>query len=96
VKAIPDRQLPSIEHMRETLSVIDRALTAGRPVSVHCLAGIGRTGTVVGCYLVQRGMSGADALRALRQLRRFAPDGDIISPETEEQRQFVRMWQPGT
>lgn len=95
-RAIPDKQIPSIEHMRETLSVIDSALTAGRGVYVHCLAGIGRTGTVVGCYLARRGTSGTDALRALVQLRRFAPDGDIVSPETEAQRQFVRMWQPGT
>ena len=51
--------------------------------------------TIVGCYLVRRGMSGADALRALAQLRRFAPDADIVSPETEAQRQFVRLWQPG-
>jgi protein-tyrosine phosphatase len=86
----------SAEQMCETLSVIDRALTAGRAVYVHCLAGIGRTGTVVGCYLVRHGTSRADALPALAQLRRFAPDADAISPETEEQRQFVRMWQPGT
>ena len=85
-RAIPDKQIPSIEQMRETLAVIDSALTAGCGVYVHCLAGIGRTGTVVGCYLARRGMSGADALRALAQLRRATPDADIVSPETEAQR----------
>jgi hypothetical protein len=34
-------------------------------------------------------------LQALAQLRRFAPDA-AVWPETEEQRQFVRLWQPGT
>ena len=32
------------------------------PVYVHCWGGIGRTGTVVGCWLVRHGMTGDEAL----------------------------------
>lgn len=35
------------------------ALAAGQTVYVHCYGGIGRTGTVVGCWLVRHGLSGA-------------------------------------
>ena len=39
--------------MREILDCLDDALRSGRKVYVHCRAGIGRTGTVVGCLLVE-------------------------------------------
>src|SRR6185295_13378122 len=48
---IPDRSVPSVWTMRSILEVIDLSLRDKNPVLVHCWAGIGRTGTVVGCYL---------------------------------------------
>ena len=36
---------------------------AGRRVYVHCRAGIGRTGTVIGCYLAEQGLDGPAAVR---------------------------------
>jgi protein-tyrosine phosphatase len=71
--------------MTTILDRIDELLAAGEVVYVHCLAGIGRTGPVVGCYLVRRGMSGPDALDTVERLR-GAP------PETPEQRRLVLDW----
>ncbi|KAB8140336.1 hypothetical protein F8S13_24195 [Chloroflexia bacterium SDU3-3] len=92
---IPDRHTPTAEHMVAILDVIDASLAAGRGVYVHCLAWIGRTGTVVGCYLARHAMAGEPALRALAYLRRGSPDAGFASPETEEQRRFVLAWRRG-
>ena len=74
------------------LDTIDAALAAGGTVYVHCYAGIGRTGTVVGCYLARHGMRGEEALAEIARLRADISDGWITSPETAAQRDRVREW----
>ena len=86
--SIGDFGTPSHEKMHIILDNIHNALATGRKPYVHCWAGMGRTGTVVGCFLVERGMNGNDALLAVDQLCYYAP-----SPQTEEQKNFIRNWQ---
>ncbi len=86
--AIVDMDVPSIEFMREILDTLDVAVDAGHTVYVHCLGGIGRTGTVVGCWLVRHGMAGEAALQEIVRLR----DGRTNSPQTPEQFEMVRAW----
>jgi len=88
---IPDMEVPSDEHMIRILDTIDAALAEGETVYVHCLGGIGRTGTAVGCYLVRHGMEGEDALKAIVQMR----GGLLDSPQTDEQHAMVRGWREG-
>ena len=89
---IPDRDVPSLETMREILDAIDAALAERRTVYVHCFGGIGRTGTVVGCWLVRHGTTADDALRQIARLREGTSDSWWPSPETDEQRAFVLTW----
>jgi DNA polymerase-4 len=90
--AIVDRGLPSTGQMREILDAIDASLEARLPVYVHCYGGIGRTGTVVGCWLVRHGLTGRAALGRIMELRKeFAGPYDS-SPETPEQKAFVVNW----
>lgn len=90
--SIPDMGTPQKTHMVTILDTIDAAVAAQRPVYVHCFAGIGRTGTVVGCYLVRHGVAAEAALAEIEQRRRGTPDGYRQSPETVEQRRYVRSW----
>ena len=82
--------------MTSILETIDGVLAAGRAVYVHCYGGIGRTGTVVGCFLARHGMAGAEALEQIARWRERTPDGWKRSPETDEQRQMVLNWPMGS
>ena len=91
---IRDNDVPSREHMREILDHLQARLDAGQTVYVHCWGGIGRTGTVVACHLIESGMSADEALahiaerwKSMEKIRRSPR-----SPQTEAQFEFVRNW----
>ncbi len=90
--SIRDLGTPTPDTMRQILDAIDSRIGAKRPVYVHCWGGVGRTGTVIGCYLVHQGLKGEEALRRLAELRRSTPKGCRESPETPEQREMVLRW----
>jgi hypothetical protein len=92
--AIRDHSVPSVELMINILDTIDQALMAGDKVYVHCWGGVGRTGMSVGCYLVRHGSTNEDALLRVNQLYKTRPSNFHYpnSPETEEQKDFVRNW----
>jgi hypothetical protein len=90
--SIPDMGTPTRAQMLQILDTIDAALAGGQGVYVHCFGGIGRTGTVVGCYLVRHGADATAALAEIARLRVGTPDGDRRSPETEAQRRLVLAW----
>lgn len=91
---ITDHSIPEPETMRAILDEIDSVLEAGRKVYLHCWGGIGRTGTVVGCYLVRHGQSGEQALRQLAEWWKDVPKSRIWphTPETKRQMEFILNW----
>lgn len=91
---IGDFGLPGPEQMNSILDAIDEGLQAGRKIYLHCLGGIGRTGTTVGCYLVRQGKSGADALDQLSAWWKSVPKSRYHprSPETARQANFILTW----
>ena len=89
---IRDMSAPNAATMRYILEAVDAALDRGDTIYVHCFGGIGRTGTVVGCYLVQQGMSGEQALAEIARRRADTPDGWRRSPETDLQQELVKGW----
>jgi hypothetical protein len=90
---IPDFDIPSVDQAEVILDVIDRLLDHGRTVYVHCLGGRGRTGTVIGCWLIRHGLAGPDtAVATLTELRASIDGGGVRSPETEGQHRFVESW----
>ena len=89
---IRDMSIPTRSLMTTILDAIRSDIAAGRPVYFHCWGGIGRTGTVAACWLVEQGQSCDAAFEMLKTLRASTPDGYRESPQTEEQRTFVRDW----
>ncbi|GAA6070251.1 dual specificity protein phosphatase 23-like [Tachysurus ichikawai] len=73
---------PSLSQILTFISITEHTNT-GQAVAVHCKHGLGRTGTMLACYLVKtRKISGAEAIKTIRCLR----PGSI---ETHEQERAV-------
>ncbi len=92
--SIRDHDVPATTLMQDVLRTIREEIAAGRPVYFHCWGGIGRTGTVAGCWLVEDGYSCDDALSRILELRHGTSDFYARSPETDEQEAFIRNWVP--
>jgi protein-tyrosine phosphatase len=93
---IEDRGVPSPWTLHCILDVIGRSIVDENPVYVHCWAGRGRTGTVVGCYLKRHGLAqDGDVIQKLAHLRRDVPNARETSPHTQEQIRMVTSWKKG-
>lgn len=91
--AIPDMSIPTPDLMARILAEIRVEIDRGGTVYVHCWGGKGRTATVVGCFLVEAGVTDGDgALSLIRDLTAHAKDAFWPTPQTEEQCAFVRHW----
>jgi protein-tyrosine phosphatase len=81
--------------MRGILDRIRSELEAGRTCYVHCWGGIGRTGTVIGCWLKESGMDSRAALDEVQQRYFTGMEKSAIhpnSPQTPVQVRYVRNW----
>jgi len=92
---LPDHGVPEQrQQMSEILRSLQEALRAERPVYLHCRAGIGRTGMVAACLLIEQGLNAQAALAELNRLwRKSGRAAQWPSvPETDQQVAFVSAW----
>ena len=83
---VPDMYPPTFPQIDRMIDFIQDRIASDVPVAVSCRAGIGRTGTVLACYLVYIGYNARDAIEHLRTLR----PGSVESPL---QRDFVYRYE---
>jgi atypical dual specificity phosphatase len=76
---VDDFHAPTTTQMLAALAFLDDARVAGTPVAVHCLAGQGRTGTVLAAYLIRGGLSSE---QAIAEVRAICPGAIESSPQT--------------
>lgn len=77
---IIDMEPPSQDQVERCLSTIAKAHERQMGVAVHCGAGMGRTGTIIACYFVSKGLNADNALARIRRLR----PGSVETVEQEE------------
>ena len=76
-----DMSVPEFDDLVHAVDFIHSRITNNEPVLVHCLAGMGRTGVILACYLVKyQKMSASEATEKVREER----PGSIQSYPQEE------------
>lgn len=75
----------ALDAWREIGPLAHGLLDAGQAVAIHCRMGLGRTGTLAGIVLVERGLAPVEAIAAIRRAR----PGSI---ETSRQEATIAGW----
>ena len=83
---VPNYRAPTQEQIERFVAVVRDRLARNLPVAVHCLAGVGRTGTMLACYFVAEGMRPEQAIRHVRRHRPGAVETD------EQERAIWEYW----
>lgn len=89
---VADMDTPSIEQIEHVMSVIDKAKSSKMGVALHCMAGRGRTGTLLAAYFVQQGLTAREAINKVRELR---PGSIEVSEQEDVIRTFERSRRSG-
>ena len=83
-----DMGVPEFVDLVSAVDFIHNRITNDEPVMVHCLAGMGRTGTLLACYLVKHQKMSAD--EAIQKVREERPGSIQSFPQEEIIFQFAK------
>lgn len=79
---VSDGGAPTVDQAAEFVHFVNEQRAMGRPVAVHCEAGLGRTGTMLAAYLISQGETAGTAIRRIRSVEQ-------VAVETARQIQFL-------
>ncbi|MEQ9021507.1 MAG: dual specificity protein phosphatase family protein [Pseudomonadales bacterium] len=80
---ITDHSVTSISDVKPLAKRLLQEIKSGEHLVVHCYAGIGRTGMICCCILMENGLTAGEAIAITSEKRQ------LKVPETREQTEFV-------
>ena len=83
---VRDREPPTVAQIQMLLMRMEVLLRKNEVLAVHCLAGLGRTGTVLAAWLVREGLTATEALRRVRLL-------DAGYVQSDDQEAFLQRYE---
>lgn len=88
---IADMGAPETSATLDLCRWIEKSIKEGKPTVLHCKAGLGRTGTMLACYLVY---SGARAVAAIERIRSINPLYIQSEVQVEHVSAFEKLLRP--
>jgi atypical dual specificity phosphatase len=90
--SIPDMSAPSMQDMHLMIGFIERCLSGGKPVGVSCDGGYGRTGCLLSCFFITRGMDAPGAIGFIKDKR---PGSVLTEDQDQAVYRFAASYKPG-
>jgi atypical dual specificity phosphatase len=91
---VTDCTPPGQEQLDRVTTFINDHMALGEPVAVSCNAGYGRTGTVLACVLVTRGLAADEAIKQLIAKRPVADELLRVPGQAAAVREFATRQTP--
>ena len=83
-----DDHAPTLEHLNEGVTFIQRIVADGGKVYIHCAGGIGRAPTMATAYFMSQGLTLAEAIALIKKSRPFI---QIMPPQMVQLERFESM-----
>jgi protein-tyrosine phosphatase len=85
-----DDTAPTMDQLSEGINFIQRIISSGGKVYIHCSAGVGRAPTLAAAYLITTGLSLDEAIATLRHARPFIY---IMPPQINQLKKLEQNFQ---
>lgn len=78
--SIPDMSAPALADISRMIAFIEECLSQDKPVGVSCDGGYGRTGCLLSCFFITRGMGPYDAIGFIKEKR----PGSVLTDDQDK------------
>jgi protein-tyrosine phosphatase len=91
--SIPDMSAPSVPDIDRMIAFIAECLLQDKPVGVSCDGGYGRTGCLLSCFFITRGM---EPLAAISYVKEKRPGSVLTDEQDQAVYKFAEAYQAGS